>query len=91
MFFFNLKEYSENFVYSANKSNGIQIPVDCLHCGDIFGSVRSFIKDLSSLGKTEQVARLLRCAGRPVWSFFIPSKHLRKLVYDRAPLGKGVV
>ncbi|CAH3039104.1 unnamed protein product, partial [Porites lobata] len=34
---------------------GIQIPVDCLHGGDIFGSVRSFIKDLSSLAEIQEM------------------------------------
>ena len=29
--------------------------------------------------------------GNQVWSFFLPSKHLRELVYARAPLGKSVM
>ena len=79
------------FTLQREHNYGIQIPVDYLDGGDIFGSVRSFIKDLSSLGETEQVAGLLRCAGKPVWSFFLPTKHLCELVHARAPLGKGDV
>ena len=41
--------------------------------------------------KLNKSPRLLWRQGKPVWSFFLSSKHLCELVHARAPLGNSVM